>query len=229
MQLPAQAGQEAEPGYFSVCYPSLLTPISLLFSVSKPWSRPHTYLGYIILCAVPLHVPMGHPYLEGNTQNVKLKGTVPRDFWLQVFFMNQFPQAPEYPNRADSNIFKNVRRYFQLKVHHHLCRCPHWHMEKIFNQKSFPSSSSSLMLFQLFATGVVDIGGKFTDGVINTGGGALWLVNIPAILQKKSKWPKCYFQGLGGRWFTKKTWRCSWFSCCSSTIVLWNNNKNLLQ
>jgi hypothetical protein len=26
-----------------------------------------------------------------------VKGIVPRDFRLQVFFMNQFPQAPEYP------------------------------------------------------------------------------------------------------------------------------------
>jgi hypothetical protein len=54
----------------------------------------------------------------------RLKGTVPRDFRLQVFFMNQFPQAPE-----------NLQIYSQLKVHHqvllHL-----WQMEKILNPKS---------------------------------------------------------------------------------------------
>jgi hypothetical protein len=59
-------------GLFLYTLPSLLIPNFL--SVSKPGSRPHTYLGYIILCAVPFHVPMGHPYLGGNTQNAKVKG-----------------------------------------------------------------------------------------------------------------------------------------------------------
>ncbi len=48
-----------------------------------------------------------------------LKGTVPRDFRLLFFFMNQFPPSPhEYTNRAVSNFFENSRRYSQLKVHH---------------------------------------------------------------------------------------------------------------
>ncbi len=47
-----------------------------------------------------------------------LKGTVSRDFLLLVFFMNQFPQAPEYTIRAVSNFFENSRRYSQLKVDH---------------------------------------------------------------------------------------------------------------
>ncbi len=34
----------------------------------------------------------------------KVKGT--RDFWLQVLFINQFPQAPEYSIRAVSNLFE---------------------------------------------------------------------------------------------------------------------------
>jgi hypothetical protein len=34
-----------------------------------------------------------------------LKGTVSRDFLFLVFFMNQFPQAPEYFIRTDSNLF----------------------------------------------------------------------------------------------------------------------------
>jgi hypothetical protein len=29
-----------------------------------------------------------------------LKGTVPRDFSLQVFFMNHFPPGPDYKLRA---------------------------------------------------------------------------------------------------------------------------------
>ncbi len=46
-----------------------------------------------------------------------IKGTVSRDFRLQVFFMIQFPPAPEYPFRTVSNFFENSRRYSQLKVH----------------------------------------------------------------------------------------------------------------
>ncbi len=46
---------------------------------------------------------------------------------------------------------------------------------------------------------------QFAIGVIDTGG-APWLANISANFRKNSKWPYCYFQGLGGRWFMKKTW-----------------------
>ena len=44
------------------------------------------------------------------------KGTVSRDFSLLVFFINQFPPAPEYPIRTVSKFFENSRRYSQLKV-----------------------------------------------------------------------------------------------------------------
>ncbi len=98
--------QEVEPGYFLYMLSFSAHPNFPSLSVSKPGSRPHTYLGYIILCAVPLHVPMGHPYLGGNTQNVKVKGQCHEFFDWRFFFMNQFPQAPEYPIRADSNFSK---------------------------------------------------------------------------------------------------------------------------
>ncbi len=35
-----------------------------------------------------------------------MKGTVPLDFRNQVFYMEQFPQAPDYTIRADSNFSK---------------------------------------------------------------------------------------------------------------------------
>ena len=47
-----------------------------------------------------------------------LKGTVSRDFLLLVFFMNQFPPAPEYSIKTVSNFFENSRRYSQVNVHH---------------------------------------------------------------------------------------------------------------
>ncbi len=46
---------------------------------------------------------------------------------------------------------------------------------------------------------------KFAAGVVDTGG-APWLANISANFRKNSKWFLCYYQGLGGRWFMKKTW-----------------------
>ncbi len=43
---------------------------------------------------------------------------------------------------------------------------------------------------------------KFVRGDVDTGV-HLYLWISP---RKNSKWPYCYFQGLGGRWFIKKTW-----------------------
>jgi hypothetical protein len=45
---------------------------------------------------------------------------------------------------------------------------------------------------------------KFATGVVDTGG-APWLANIFANVWKKFEMNKCYFQGLGGRWFMKKS------------------------
>jgi hypothetical protein len=44
-------------------------------------------------------------------RTIFFKGSLTRDFQLQVFFMNQFPPAPEYPNWTISNFFKNSWRY----------------------------------------------------------------------------------------------------------------------
>ncbi len=68
-----------------------------------------------------------------------------------------------------------------------------------------PASTTQLEQVAKFAAGVVDIGGKFATGVTDTGG-APWLANISKNFRKNLKWPLCYFQGLGGRLFMKKTW-----------------------
>ncbi len=68
--------------------------------------------------------------------NKIIKGTVPQNFRLLVFFTYQFPPSlwVPYPIRAVSHFFENSRRYLQLKVHHR-CHWHRWQME-IFNQKS---------------------------------------------------------------------------------------------
>jgi hypothetical protein len=60
----------------------------------------------------------------------RFKGTVSRDFLLLVFFMNQFPPAPEYFIKPHSNFFENSRRYSQDKVHHRYQR----HRLQIFHR-----------------------------------------------------------------------------------------------
>jgi hypothetical protein len=52
-------------------------------------------------------------------------------------------------------------------------------------------------LYPLFATGVIDTGGKFAAGVVDTGGAPLLRKNL-----KRSEWDTL---GLGGNWFMKKT------------------------
>ncbi len=110
-----------------------------------------------------------------------LKGQCHEIFCFWYFSWISFPWAPEYSIKTVSNFFENLRRYSQLKVCHR-CRWHRWQMEKIFNKKNInnfvwsplvtrgniyiflPSSSLSdvysLILFPLFATGVVETGGN---------------------------------------------------------------------
>ncbi len=47
-----------------------------------------------------------------------VKGTVSRDFLLQVFFMNHLPPSPWNNSRVISNFFENSQRYSQDKLYH---------------------------------------------------------------------------------------------------------------
>ncbi len=63
---------------------------------------------------------------------MSLKGTVLRDFLLQVFSWFTLPQAPENNIRVISKFFENSRRYSQVKVHHRCLhhRCLHHRCQK---------------------------------------------------------------------------------------------------
>ncbi len=65
-----------------------------------------------------------------------LKGQCQEIFDFRFFFINQFPQTPEYTFGAVSNFCENSRRCSQFKVHHR-CHLHRWRTEKIFNEKSF--------------------------------------------------------------------------------------------
>jgi hypothetical protein len=67
-----------------------------------------------------------------------LKGTVPRDFLLQVFFINHLPQAPVNNIRIISNFFENSGRYSQVKVHHRVYLA----LGKLIHEKNQTSKKS---------------------------------------------------------------------------------------
>ncbi len=120
-----------------------------------------------------------------------LKGQCHEIFCFWLFYESVSPQPQSIPLRPFRIFFQNSRRYSQLKVDH-LCRWHRWQMKKIFNQKNFnnfvgtPLNSrvniyinlclqvhfkvSSAWLISLFATGVVDTGGKFAAWIVDTGG-----------------------------------------------------------
>ncbi len=68
---------------------------------------------------------------------------MPQDFWLQVFWWINFPEAPEYTLRAVSNFFDNTLRYLQLKVQH-----------RYSFKFTFKMSAVICILFSLFATSI---------------------------------------------------------------------------
>ncbi len=79
----------------------------------------------------PAEAQAGHG--QASIPPFRVKGTVPRDFRLQVFSWISLPQVPEYPQRDIVNFFKNSQRYLQLNVHHQ-CRWHWWQMEKILRK-----------------------------------------------------------------------------------------------
>ncbi len=104
-----------------------LIPASVDAVESEGRQKKQCWIYYIKIKNPPKNPPKNIPYLKGQCHKI---------LQLLVFFMNKFPQAPEYAIRAVSNFFKNTRRFSQLKVHH-WCHWHRWQKEIIFNHKSF--------------------------------------------------------------------------------------------
>jgi hypothetical protein len=152
-----------------------------------------------------------------------LKGQCHEIFDFRFSTWISFPKAPDYTIRAVFNFFKNSRRYLQLRV------TPVANGKNLQLEKAFLISFGHLwesrvgiqikfflpVHFKLSAvwyyshclpplsTTPSELVAKFAAGVVDISG-APWLVIISANFRKNSKWPLCYFQGLGGRWFMKK-------------------------
>ncbi len=106
-------------------------------------------------------------YSHNSMILITFKGIVSRDFLLLVFFMNQFPPAPEYLIRTDSNFSENLRRYSLVKVHHRYQR----HRRQIL-----PPVLLALLIPVVNLPQVSNnTGGKFAAGVNETSG------NLPPV------------------------------------------------
>ncbi len=73
-------------------------------------------LHYLLLKPTPHYADLLLVKTYPTSHNFIFKGTVSRDFLLLVFFMNQFPPAPEYLIRTFQILFENSGRYLQVKV-----------------------------------------------------------------------------------------------------------------
>jgi hypothetical protein len=137
----------------------------------------------------------GHDF----TYECTIKGTMPWDFRLQVFFMNQFSPSPwVFPQGR----FRFLRKFAEIFAPRHPCWWHWWQMKQIFKKKSLnifvwtPLGSRVNIRIKFFLqdnlkqSDVVTIichrchwhrwqfaaCVKFISGIINTGG-ATWLAN----------------------------------------------------
>jgi hypothetical protein len=96
------------------------------------------------------------------------KGTVSRDFLLLVFFMNQFPPAPEYSIKTISNFFKKFAEMFASRGAPLVSLIPVAICHRRLLHRCQLSTTQAELVAK-FAAGVVDTGGKFAAGVVDTG------------------------------------------------------------
>ena len=82
---------------------------------------------------------------------IKVKGTVSRDFLLLVFFMNHFPPSPRVFHLDRFEFFRKFTEIFA-------------------SQGAPPVSTTPVANFSTIFASVIDTGGKFAAGVNDTGG-----------------------------------------------------------
>ncbi len=118
-------------------------PVPICLKISARTAKRETCQTIIL----PTHLFSHWSIPFSQTASFIIKGTVSRDFLLQVFSWITFPQAPENNIRVISNFSENLLRYSQVKVHHR-CQLHRWQI----------------------AAGINNTGGKFATGINNTGG-----------------------------------------------------------
>jgi hypothetical protein len=93
-------------------------------------------------CTVPM-------FIYKYSKNYLFKGTVSRDFLLLVFFMNQFPPSPRVFHLERFEFFRKFAEIFAC-------------------QGASPVSTTPVANFSSIFASVVDTGGKFATGVVDT-------------------------------------------------------------
>ncbi len=108
---PIEAGAQSRDTVALWTVHSCVVSVSILYllkCIQQNRCRPNAFIKcfkfYLVFPTINIFVSI-------IRQLLCLKGTVSQDFLLLVFFMNQFPQAPDYTIRAVSNFFQNSWRY----------------------------------------------------------------------------------------------------------------------
>ncbi len=102
----------------------------------------------------------------------EFKGSLTRDFRLEVFFMISVPRAHEYSLGAVSNYFENSRRYSRMTVYHRsttpAISCSpvqqHWRLVLVTNFQWSPvTTTPAINLLQVTTTSVIRVCGVSMD------------------------------------------------------------------
>ena len=88
---------------------------------------------------------------------IKVKGTVSRDFLLMVFFLNHFPPSPRVFHLDRFEFFQKFTEIFASQGAPPVANLP-------------PVSATPVANFSTIFASVIDTGGKFAAGVNDTGG-----------------------------------------------------------
>jgi hypothetical protein len=99
---------------------------------------------------------------------IKVKGTVSRDFLLLVFFMNQFPPSPRAFHLDRFEFFRKFTEIFASQGAPPVAKLPPVSTTPVANLP--PVSATPVANFSTIFASVIDTGGKFAAGVNDTGG-----------------------------------------------------------
>ena len=125
--------------------------------------------------------PVSTTPAANNGNNIRLqtpfKGTVSRDFLLQVFFMNQFPPSPRVSHYDRFKFFRKFAAIFASKGAPPVSTTP--------VAKLPPVSTTPAANFATSLASVVDTGGKFAAGNKDKNKCFYWSTILTKIVQTK--------------------------------------------
>jgi hypothetical protein len=131
-----------------------------------------------------------------------VKGTVSRDFWLLVFFMNQFPPNPRVFHLDRFKFFRKFADIFASQGAPPVSTTPVANLPPVSTTPAAklppvsttpvanlpPVSATPVANFSTIFASVVDSGGKFATGVNDAGGKLPPVANLPPVSMTPVEW-----------------------------------------